>query len=267
MHCRLVLLTVFALMTVHPLLRAEPIRVAIYADEGAMEPYISKAAEAAEAAGMIVSRVKAADIVAGVLEKQDVIVFPGGTGNGLARSLGEEASPIVRAFAADGGGVIGVCAGGYLLAEGYNEGTNRLELINARLWDLDNWERGEGTVQIQRTDEPDNESIRIRFENAPVFEPGTKGLNLPPYVSLARFVSDVVAQPEGRESMAGHDAIIAAPFGEGRVVLFGPHPELTPGLEPLFQSALIWAAGEGESTPSWDSVLGRVAASPEDTAK
>ncbi len=234
---------------------AKPIRVAVYADEGAMEPYISKAAEAAESAGMTVTRVKAADIVGGALEEQDVIVFPGGTGNGLARSLGESASPIVREFAARGGGVIGVCAGGYLLAEGYNEGTNRLELINAQLWDLDNWARGEGTVQIRRADQPDSDPITIKFENAPVFEPGKKGLDLPPYVPLAKFVTDVVAEPQGRESMAGHDAIIAAPYGEGRVVLFGPHPELTPGLEPLFQNALKWAARKGDAEPGWEAVL------------
>src|SRR5690606_15671002 len=88
-------------MSVLSTLAADPIRVAVYADEGAMEPYISKAADAAEAAGMTVSRVKAADIVDGALDEQDVIVFPGGTGNGQARSLGEEASPIVREFAAN----------------------------------------------------------------------------------------------------------------------------------------------------------------------
>ncbi len=262
-----ILLAAIALMTAHSLLRAEPLRVAVYADEGAMEPYISKAAGAAESAGMMVSRVKASDIVAGALDEHDVIVFPGGTGNGLARSLGEDASPIVREFAAGGGGVIGVCAGGYLLAEGYNEDTNRLELINARLWDLSNWARGQGSVTIRPTEDPDAEPVLIRFENAPVFEPGTKGLDLPPYVSLARFVSDVVAEPEGRESMAGHDAIIAARYGEGRVVLFGPHPELTPGLEPLFQSALLWAAGEGEDIPSWEAVLGRIAAPPRNASE
>src|SRR5690606_15231024 len=90
----------------------------------------------------------------------------------------------------------------------------------------------------------------------PVFEPGKKGLDLPPYVPLAIFVSDVVAEPQGRESMVGHDAIIAAPYHKGRVVLFGPHPELTPGLEPLFQSALKWAAGEGTAEPGWEAVLG-----------
>jgi hypothetical protein len=257
MPCRLILVSVLALMIGQQPHANEPLRVAIYADEGAMEPYISKAAEAAESAGMTVSRVKAADIVGGALADRDVIVFPGGTGNGQAKSLGEGGSDAVRTFAMKGGGVIGVCAGGYLLAEGYNEGTNRLELINARLWDLDNWERGEGFVTIRPLGSDDAELLKIRFENAPVFEPGQKGLELPPYVSLAKFATDVVPDPEGRESMAGHDAIIAAPYHDGRVVMFGPHPELTPGLEHLFQSALRWAGGEGDDTPTWDSVLGQ----------
>jgi hypothetical protein len=38
-------------------------------------------------------------------------------------------------------------------------------------------------------------------------------------------------------------------------VLFGPHPELTPGLEPLFQNALKWAARKGDAEPRWEAVL------------
>lgn len=236
---------------------ASPLRIAIYADGGAMEPYISKAADAATSAGMTVARVTAADIAAGALDAQDAIVFPGGTGSGQAKSLGVDASAAVRAFAESGGGVIGVCAGGYLLTQGYSDDTRRLELINAHLWDLEHWARGAGTVQIQPVGTSD--SIPIQFENAPVFAPATRDLGLPPYGTLATFTSDLVAEPTGRESIVGRDAIIAAPFGKGRVVLFGPHPELTPGLEPLLQSALRWVAGEGDGALTWANVLGRAA--------
>jgi len=251
-----ILVTILALTFAQRLFAADPLRIAIYADAGAMEPYITKAADAATSAGMAVSRVTAQDIVEGVLSAQDAIVFPGGTGGGLARSLGAAASPIVREFVAGGGGVIGICAGGYLLSDGYSEDTNRLELINAGRWDSDNWARGEGFVEIQPTGSDEAKPLRIRFENAPVFVPSKKGLDLPPYVSLATFRTDLTAEPVNRESIVGKDAIIAAPYGKGRVVLFGPHPELTPGLEQHYQNALRWVAGEGDGVISWRSVLG-----------
>jgi glutamine amidotransferase-like uncharacterized protein len=235
---------------------AAPVRVAVYTDGGAMEPYITAAADVATSAGMTVERVKAADIVAGALARADVIVFPGGTGNGQARSLGESGAAAVVEFVAGGGGAIGICAGGYLLAEGYNADTRRIELINARLFDLDHWARGTARVGIQPLGPgaPAGE-IAIHFENAPIFEPGGLGERLPAYTALARFTTDPAGTPADRPSIVGQDAIIAAPHGRGRVVLFGPHPELTSGLAPLLVGALRWAAGHGPADPDWNTVL------------
>lgn len=55
--------------------------------------------------------------------------------------------------------------------------------------------------------------------------------------------------------MIGRDAIVAAGFGEGRVVVFGPHPELTPELNHWLVNAVIWAAGQGPDEPSVAAVL------------
>ncbi len=236
-------MTAFALLSLGCASRG-PVRVAVYADEGAMEPYITAAQDAVRADGMRCERIVADDVRSGALKSYDVVIFPGGTGNGLAASLGEEGGAAVTEFARDGGGVIGVCAGGYLCAVGYNDGTARVELVNARLWDLDNWARGEGTVDIDLA--RSGTRATLRFENAPVFEPAGRE-DLPPYETIARFASDPAGTPTGRESIAGHDAIVAAPFGKGRVVLFGPHPELTPGQEHLLQRAVRWTAGRTDS--------------------
>jgi hypothetical protein len=37
-------------------------------------------------------------------------------------------------------------------------------------------------------------------------------------------------------------AIIAGRYGEGRVVLFSPHPDMTPGRESLVRSAVLAVA-------------------------
>lgn len=224
-----------------------PVRAAVYADSGAMEPYIGAAQKTVADGGIECDLLMRADVTAEKLARYDVVVFPGGTGNGLAKSLGEEGCAAVTEFVREGGGAIGICAGGYLLAEGYNEGTRRIELVNARLWDLDNWERGEGTVDLEFTE---SGAVRqMRYENAPVFEPAGRD-DMPHYVSIARFATDPAGEPKGRESIAGKDAIVAAPFGKGRAILFGPHPELTPGREHLLVEAVRWAAGRTSDLPA-----------------
>jgi len=42
--------------------------------------------------------------------------------------------------------------------------------------------------------------------------------------------------------MKGTTAIARAPFGEGRVICFSPHPEKTAGLEGMITRAINWAA-------------------------
>lgn len=217
-----------------------PIRAAVYADSGAQEPYIGAAQKAVADGGVACDRLMRADVTPENLANYDVVIFPGGTGNGLAKGLGPDGCAIVQNYVRDGGGAIGICAGGYLLAEGYNEHTNKIELVNARLWDLDNWERGEGTVDLEFPKSGDRATLR--YENAPVFEPAGRS-DMPPYEVVARFTTDPAGQPRNRQSIAGKDAIVAAPFGKGRAVLFGPHPELTPGQEGLLQDAVKWVTG------------------------
>jgi anti-sigma factor ChrR (cupin superfamily) len=58
--------------------------------------------------------------------------------------------------------------------------------------------------------------------------------------------------------MTGRDAVIAAPCGKGRVVAFGPHAELSPGLHHWLCSAVRWSAGEGPAEPSVQVTLERM---------
>ncbi len=243
-HGLCIAITLLAMTLVSPGCSSRtPLRVAVYSDAGAMEPYITAAETTVRSENVPCERILAEDVRGGDLDDFDVVIFPGGSGNGLAESLGEDGGAAVTEFVRDGGGVIGLCAGGYLCAIGYNEKTSRVELINARVWDLDNWARGEGIAEV-KLDESE-EPVRLHFENAPVFEPGIRD-DLPPYVSLGRFVSDPAGEPPGRDSIAGRDAIVASSFGEGRVVLFGPHPELTSGQGHLLPNAVQWAAGRSE---------------------
>jgi len=98
------------------------------------------------------------------------------------------------------------------------------------------------------------------YENGPIFKPSFAGES-PAYVPLVKYVSDMAAPGAPTGQMAGRDAVIASNYGKGRVVAFGPHPELSQGLQHWLVNAVLWVARhktspEGEiSAPT---VLGEI---------
>jgi glutamine amidotransferase-like uncharacterized protein len=193
----------------------------------------------------------------GALDKLDVLVFPGGTGSGEGKSLGVDGGRAVTSFVKEGHGLIAICAGAYLVTDGYTDETRAIELVNAVRFDSDNWDRGEqfvavrtaesmqwdvekNAVRIDATDTPTSHTMW--FENGPIFSPGVRE-DLPQSLPLVEFVSDVhkPGAPEGM--MPGRAAVLASDFGAGRIVTFSTHPELSPGLEHWLQNAVRWTAG------------------------
>lgn len=188
-------------------------------------------------------------------QRFDVLVLPGGTGNGQARSLGFDGAKKLTEFVSNGGGVIAICAGGYLVVEGWNPLTKAVELVNAKSWDDDHWARGEQfiAVELVGTDSSDT-SRTMWFENGPIFVPGT--LDLPKYTPLVRYVTDLAAKDAPKGMMTGRDAVVASVFGKGRVVAFGPHPELSPDLNHWLVNSVRWVARrDGSSSASVAAVL------------
>ncbi len=240
---------------------AGKLRVALYAEPVCTDDRCREAAARAlaEDPSLAVERVTSATIRSGNLADFDALVIPGGTANGIARSLGVEGGRRVTEFVRSGGGLVGVCAGGYLVVEGWSPETRAVETINATSWDDDHWARGEGFIAVKTADTAET-SHTIWFENGPIFVPGK--LPLPAYTPLVRYVTDLAAKDAPRGMMTGRDAVIAAPFGKGRVVAFGPHAELTPGLHHWLCNAVRWSAGEGPETPSVRVTLERANSRP-----
>lgn len=191
-----------------------------------------------------------ADIRDGVLSQFDVVIFPGGTGSGEAKAIGEDGREKVRQFVREGGAYIGICAGAYLGTSGYTWG---LKLINARTVDSKHWRRGSGTVSMELTDAGEqmlgeSGTFDVRYVNGPLFGPADLD-DLPPYDVLAHFRSAPgstgadgnSAPPTAAASvMINTPAMIAAPFHAGRVVLISCHPEQS--LPWVIERALKWAA-------------------------
>ncbi len=197
-----------------------------------------------------------ADIQAGVLDQFDVVIFPGGSGSKQAAAIGKEGCRAVREFVESGGGYVGICAGAFLATAKYDWS---LALVNADTFTGNReipgvgvkrmWFRGSGIVKMELTDEGKKilgdlpGLVELGYANGPILSPAGKD-DLPEYVPLAFFRSEISKYEPQEGTMVDTPAIVASTFGKGRALAISPHPEGTTGLEPLVQRAVAWAAGD-----------------------
>jgi glutamine amidotransferase-like uncharacterized protein len=221
-----------------------PVRVAIFSGDG-----VSKDAPAQVRACLPVAEsfevesVTAKDIRGGALEKFDVIIHPGGSGSGQAKSLGEAGREKVREFVKRGGGYVGVCAGAYLASAEYPWA---LKLLDARVVDDEHWARGTGDVKLQITAagrdalSTKQTSPTVHYENGPLLGPAKRS-EIPDFESLATFETEIRKNDAPKGVMLGTTAIARGTFGKGRVVCFSPHPEKSRGCEAFLTEGVKWA--------------------------
>jgi glutamine amidotransferase PdxT len=189
-----------------------------------------------------------------------VVLFPGGTAAEQAKALGESGRQNLRQFVQNGGGYVGICAGAYLATESYDWS---LRLLAARVVDRDNWNRGTGSADVGLT--PAGTRLfgltgvhsmcywqgpllaptlpRRTLVNDSLSEPATT------FESLAVYRSEV-RRPDSSARvgvMLNTTAIAAGQCGQGRVLLFSPHPEATERMEWLLIRGTIWTAGRTRS--------------------
>lgn len=233
------------------------IRIALYDDEGASTGGINTVGHIVRGmADAELRHINAADIRDGALEQFDAVVFTGGRGGAQGRTLSKEGRQRVRDFIEDGGGYVGICAGAYLATARLNDYLKMVGTYHYRPW-----QTGRGPVEITLTEagrellshtRPDaidpadlHEPIEMRYANGPLFfhEDGREpDLDLPEFETLAVFTTGVMKDDERQAHMEGTPAIIASPFGEGRIVLISPHPESTSALAWIVEGAIMHAA-------------------------
>ncbi len=241
------------------------IKVALYAGGGTISRCINGTENSLKKFNDLkIEEISESDVLNGKLRGYRVLILPGGTANGERDALGKAGCRAIGKFVSDGGGFVGICAGAYVPALGWKDSMKDMELINAELCDLDHWVRGTQIVECIALTKGGMHPVpfKIHFENGPIFAPG-KDPYLPVYTPLAGYKTDLYAKDAPAGQMAGRDAIIASRCGRGRVILFSPHPELTPGLETMLAQAVRWAAGQSEpqttaSGPefSWEGIFG-----------
>lgn len=171
------------------------------------------------------------------------IIFTGGSGSGQSKTIGETGVRKVRDFVENGGGYIGICAGAYLACEGFSWG---LKVLDAKTVS-NKWKRGEGTVKLEFT--PKGQEILgfkpgehdIRYANGPIYCAANIEA-IPDYEPLALFRTELAENGSPKGVMVNAPAMVAAPFGKGRVLCSSPHPEQTAGMENWIINATLWVA-------------------------
>jgi hypothetical protein len=83
--------------------------------------------------------------------------------------------------------------------------------------------------------------VDVLYSGGPIFAPA--GIReLPEFVPLATFRSEVWTYEPQRGTMIDTPAILAGRFGKGQVIIFSPHPDMTVGLEFLVRQAVLATA-------------------------
>ena len=223
-------------------------RIALYVGPGTRKGLHHLAASLEQLPQTEVVPVGPEEINAGVLGDFQLVLFPGGSGTKQGEALGGTNRHELRRFVRRGGGYVGICAGAYLATTDYPWS---LGIIDAKP-NTHQWNRGRGVVEIELTDEgrrilgADGLRYQVRYHNGPILVPAHDPA-LDEFQTLARFTTEIAEGSARRGVMIDSPAIICGNFGKGRVVLFSPHPDQTPGLESFVCQAVRWAAGPATS--------------------
>ncbi len=199
------------------------------------------------------------DIREGILDRCIGVLFPGGTGRGIAAALHPDGVQRVREFVAKGGGYFGVCAGAYLATSGRPDYTGMIPLKHDQPW-----EKGKSKLKLALTPEgaallgAEFSHIETSYHCGPVFRDLAPDGHRAPVTVLANFESPATdAKGVVRNEMTGTPAIMSMPYQKGRIMIVSPHPESQTKFSPLVARAICWTIGQNPK-----SIQARTASAP-----
>ncbi|MDH3364382.1 MAG: BPL-N domain-containing protein [Thermoplasmata archaeon] len=216
--------------------------VLVYVGKGSSHSWVWLA-DLFEARGMLdVSFVDAAGFVRGLDDTPSLAVISGGDGFEIASSLSGFGFNALREFIGRGGRYLGICAGAYLPLPSRVEPFSQLNLSNTRIRNI----RMEPTTSTEPSPR-----LAVRYGSCSVFHPvrgemvignGTDTLIAPiyggpvfseptvdrPVLRYLSFTPRTTLQANLRmaeEVVIGHPAVVKCNFGDGQLILAGPHLE------------------------------------------
>ncbi|WP_395752323.1 BPL-N domain-containing protein [Prosthecobacter sp.] len=231
--------------------KIRPIKVGIYRGPGAPQgggDNVANVLKPFPQAQVVILSEK--DVATLNLSAYDVLVFPGGSGGGQSKGIGEAGLKNVRDFVRNGGGYVGICGGAYLACSNFSWG---LGILNAGTVSS-KWMRGQAMLDLEVA--PAGTELlgdvkapfKVRYHNGPILKPGDR-TDIPPYTVVSTFKTEVANNGTPAGVQVDSPAHTISTYGKGRVFISSPHPENTPGLENLIPRGIFWAAGEKSSNP------------------
>ncbi|MDR2707054.1 MAG: glycosyltransferase family 39 protein [Planctomycetaceae bacterium] len=222
--------------------------VAIYSDKGVADDSLNKIISLLAKENFCCERITVQNIRVGNLSKYDLLIVPGGLSDEMANTLGNEGREAIRKFVHEGGGYIGICAGAYLASATFekflglvNVKTNHTQEYMPRIGVMEQRQLGGAIAELEFSDEgkklfSTNRFGNINYINGPIFiEAGRSDLQF--FITLSTYRSDIYRYHFQQGTMPNTPAIVAGQFGQGNVILFSPHPELTEGMEYFLRDA------------------------------
>lgn len=224
------------------------IRVGVFDGNGGAQTCIWETIEALRIdAGIDVVTVTVAGIAGGELDRLDVLVIPGGSGSRQYLNLGTLNHERIRCFIESGKGIVGICAGAYLLS--HTPGYASLAMNGNRAIDIEHDNRGHGVVKFTLNSAgkalfPELSGRAVNYMvyyEGPVFVDADDGVR---HEVLAVMESDVHEEGDAPAGMTnGKPFFVANEYGKGRVFSCIAHPEATPGMRWMVPRIARWAAG------------------------
>ncbi|MCK5823242.1 MAG: biofilm PGA synthesis protein PgaB [Bacteroidales bacterium] len=213
------------------------IKVGVF-DKNGDSPYcITDALESLKIDSDIEARtISASEIMSEKANDIDVFLFPGGSGRSETASLGELGQQkIIDLVKKQGKGIVGICAGAYILSE--TPGYPSLGLSGGEAIDIEHDHRGHGLVKFCITKEgeeffPELKNFNVcysQYYEGPVLIPAKNSKYK--YTKLATMLSDVHTVEGSPANMTNNRPfIIVTNVEKGKTASVVGHPENTPGM-------------------------------------
>ena len=209
--------------------------VAVFNGNGASPICVLETIEALKIDPQIKPRtISAAQIMNGALDSVDVLIFPGGSGSKELNNLGPLAAQKVKDFLINKGkGIVGICAGGYLLST--TPTYPSLRIIDAKNIDRKHYSRGRGLIQVKLTQnglkifpELKEHKFFVQYYDGPIL--AALDSNNITYTDIAHYITDIHAKPGIPSGVTpGKTFMLFQKVGKGKVFVSGGHPEATQG--------------------------------------
>lgn len=212
---------------------AEPIRAALYVDEGCRgNGLISWAEMLRDSPDVELKLVDGADIRAGALDDRRLLVMPGGVGGPQYAAMGDAGADRLRAFVAAGGAYFGTCCGIAIALNEEPDFGKRLKMLPLKRIVAENRggfaatvkfnHRGAEWLGIREGD------WKVRYHNGPVLQPAEPVPLCTEFEVLATMNCELASRGRVTGPMFGTPAAVRAKYGKGTMFAMNCHPESFP---------------------------------------